>query len=69
MMTDAKEWKPGLDELPQTIRARQEAKRTDAALRDKLFLDCCEVAGIKPTRRQARKWLHGRGLAYTAPRP
>ncbi len=64
-MTATKKWKPGADELPQTIRARQEAKRTDAILQDEHFIINCEKAGIKPTRRQARKWLHGQGLAQT----
>lgn len=31
---------------------------------DVKFLKACEVANIKPTRRQAAKWLKKKGLAY-----
>ncbi len=30
---------------------------------DSLFEKCCELAGIKPTRRQASKFLNGKGIA------
>jgi hypothetical protein len=33
---------------------------------DKLFLDSCEKAGIKPTARQRKKWENKRGKAYKA---
>lgn len=52
-----------LGTLPQTIRAREAAERTNMVLADTHFTDACAAAGIKPTRRQARKWLRGRGLA------
>ncbi len=29
-----------------------------------LFVAACNKVGIPPTRRQASKWLSGRGLAY-----
>jgi len=28
------------------------------------FIKACEVCGIKPSRRQAAKWLMKKGLAY-----
>ena len=28
------------------------------------FVDACEKAGVKPTRRQASKWLNKKGSAY-----
>ena len=31
---------------------------------DKKFIEACEAAGIKSTRRQASKFLMGMGLAY-----
>lgn len=31
---------------------------------DSTFTKACELAGIPPTRRQASKWLAGKGIAY-----
>jgi len=30
---------------------------------DSLFEKCCKLAGIEPTRRQASKFLNGKGIA------
>jgi len=32
--------------------------------KDQAFKDACSVAGIEPTKRQARKWNNKRGAAY-----
>jgi hypothetical protein len=34
------------------------------ATKDSIFTKACELAGIPPTRRQASKWLAGKGVAY-----
>lgn len=45
-------------------RRKMEAQyANDAVLRSKTFLDACERAEVKPTRRQARKWKKGFGAA------
>ena len=31
---------------------------------DKNFVEACEKAGLKPTRRQASKWLRRKGKAF-----
>lgn len=31
---------------------------------DKIFLECCNRADVKPTHRQWRKWNQQRGKAY-----
>jgi hypothetical protein len=40
------------------------AFRVNELLRDAVFLETCEAIHIKPTRRQARKWLRKTGVAY-----
>ena len=32
---------------------------------DPLFKDACDLAGVKPTSRQASKWRNQRGSAYS----
>lgn len=32
---------------------------------DKLFLAACELANVKPTRRQHRRWRQERGQAFS----
>lgn len=39
--------------------------RAEFAKADKTFQKACELAGIKPTKRQAGKWLRGIGIART----
>lgn len=38
--------------------------RAEFAKTDETFKSACEKAGIKPTTRQARKYLNKKGLAY-----
>jgi hypothetical protein len=51
--------------LLQTERNQERAKKHRAILEDRVFRDCCEVAGVKPSRRQASKWRRKFGAAYT----
>jgi hypothetical protein len=39
------------------------AQRVDELLKSDLFREACSSSNIKPTRRQARKWLNGKGIA------
>lgn len=62
MATEGKQWKrvtgPNLDTLAEAgYLARQ------ATLQSGIFQKACELAGIEATKRQARKWLHGKGKA------
>jgi hypothetical protein len=34
------------------------------ALQNQVFRKACEIAKVKPTRRQASKWLNRKGSAY-----
>lgn len=52
-------------ELGQTARARYTARRVDDLLKQEAFQQACAGVKIKATRRQARRWLRQRGLAYT----
>jgi len=36
------------------------------AEKDEQFKKCCELAKVKPTKRQASKFRRGKGLAYKA---
>lgn len=40
-------------------------RAVDALMQEEQFLTACGKGGIPPSRRQARKWLQGRGLAFT----
>jgi len=40
------------------------SKRNQQILKDQVFCETCNRAGIKPTRRQASKWNNGKGKAY-----
>ena len=48
----------------QPQHAIREEKNT-SVLSNKKFIKACEISEIPATRRQASKWNHGRGLAYT----
>jgi hypothetical protein len=59
---------------PHDLRGRSRGKVLAAhkaegaaafAAKDPTFRAACEQAGIPPTKRQARRWRQGRGLAYT----
>lgn len=58
----------GDGELGQTAKARGIAQKVDALLGQTLFEEACKGAWIKSTRRQARKWLRRKGLAWAASR-
>jgi len=47
-------------------RRHEEAKANKTTLESPAFKKACQTAGIKPTRRQASKFLKKRGLAYSA---
>jgi hypothetical protein len=51
--------------LLQTQRNIERAAKHDAIRKDSVFLDACEAAKVKPSRRQASKWRRKFGLAYT----
>lgn len=48
---------------PLDVEAERRYKRVESRLTDVVFLGACDLAGIEPTRRQARKWNNGKGLA------
>lgn len=59
-------WQSFKTSPPLDIEAEERRKRCDNRMEGTasvLFRACCELAGIEPTRRQARKWNNGTGLA------
>jgi len=40
------------------------AERNQSILKDPKFRKACEKAGIEPTKRQASRWYHKKGIAF-----
>lgn len=56
--------RPTLNAIQIDCEARRKIK--DATMTNSHFIRACELAKIEPTRRQASKFLEGRGAAYRA---
>jgi hypothetical protein len=50
--------------LLQTRQNLDRGKKIAAMIVDGTFVNACEAAGVKPSRRQAGKYLKHRGAAY-----
>jgi hypothetical protein len=48
---------------PLDVEAGERYKQREGRLLDVVFKGACELAGIPPTSRQARKWNNNQGLA------
>ncbi len=48
---------------PLDVEAGERFKQREGRMLDPVFLGACELYGIKPTPRQARKWNNGQGVA------
>lgn len=44
---------------------RHKTTNSDFAKNDVKFIQCCELAGVKPSKRQASKWRNGKGVAFS----
>ncbi len=54
-----KDWKADSPLLPEVTNSQ-------FAANDKRFKDACDLAGVKPTKAQARKFKNKKGQAYAA---
>jgi hypothetical protein len=48
---------------PLDVEAGERFKQREGRILDAVFRASCEMAGIPPTPRQARKWNNGQGVA------
>lgn len=44
---------------------KHKTTNSDFAKNDQKFIKCCELAGVKPTARQASKFRNGKGVAFS----
>jgi hypothetical protein len=56
-------WQLWVSSPPLDQEAEERFKKREGRLNDVVFRGACDLAGIKPTPRQARKWNNGKGLA------
>jgi len=61
--TEGRQWERIHSTTPLDVVAGKRHKQRQSRLQDVVFQNACILADIEPTKRQARKWNVGRGIA------